>query len=176
VHMRMGLRLAADAETGVLPFTKLVPVHIAGKIAVDRTRRDKQRGVETARLQPRKGLLKDGQVGVVDGDRHGAVGKRPARPKIFDNLFQGPDGVRTVGKLFEMFLELRDPDIGAWVSVLAKSMIHEDCRMIGGTCGGDNAKEGAGQNHGQQEQSFHQGYGNHLLDKPQVDQALTILC
>ena len=78
VHMRMCLGLAANTESGGLPFTNLVPVHIAGKVPVHRTCGNEQGRGESPFLQARERFLENREICVVDGDGDRTVGKRLA--------------------------------------------------------------------------------------------------
>ena len=135
MHVWMGLGLAADSKPGRLPFAELVPAHISTQIPVDRSCRHKKRGVKSICLQTRQGFLIDRQIGVVDRDCHGAIGKRFARLQAGHNVFKRQDAVSAAGKNLEMFFELRDRDVGAGIIGFAEPMVHQDCCVIGRLCG-----------------------------------------
>ena len=84
--------------------------------------------------KPRQRFFIDRQIGIVDGDGHGAVGKRFAGPKACHNILERQNSIGAAGKHFEMLLELRDGDIGAWIVGFAKPVIHQDSGVIGRAC------------------------------------------
>ena len=130
--MRMSLGLAADTESGRLPFTNLVPVHIAAKVPVDRTCGNEQGRGEPPLLQAWERFLENREIGVVDGDRDRTVGKRFAGLQMFHHFIERHHVIRSGRQDLEMFLELLECHIRAWIPVLAKPVIHQDGGVISG--------------------------------------------
>ena len=132
VHMRMCLGLAADTEPGRLPFTNLVPVHIAGKVPVHRTCGNEQGRGESPLLQAGERFLENREICVVDGDGDRTVGKRLAGLQMLHHFVERHYVVRAGREDLEMLLELFERHIRARIPVLAKPVIHQDGGIVGG--------------------------------------------
>ena len=129
--MRVAAGLAANAESGRLKFTQLVPRHIAAQAAVNGLCGHKDGGCETIDRQTRHRLFIDRQIGVINGDGDRAVGKRFACLQMRYNIIKRPYIIPALCKNLEMLFKLFQPHICAREVVLAESVIHQDDSMVG---------------------------------------------